>query len=221
MQSKSMVHVNALLWEAERCHMLLTQRCQVIFLFVFPFWEATFLDIIPEDDMIIWVSSDSMPLCVSLKDIQKERRMFCWLLWSHHLHCYWAHLLDKLSAKCLKYLNSRWPFPPCVSAAVWTAVMWAMTVMRPMLAAYPASLIDHHLSPGVMASPALDFKRVTHRPPRGEDTRAVRLAPSTRPIRCQPAAPAASAAHLALSSSKGWTWTIPTSSLVTWVTVTF
>lgn len=124
------------------------------------------------------------------------------------------------SAKCLKYINVTPPdpFPLCVSLAVWTAVTWAMTAMRPTLAAYPACLTAHRLSPGATASPALDSKRAMPRLPR-EDTRGVRLLPSTRPIRCQPAAPAASAARLALSSSKGWT--LRTSSLVTWVTVTF
>lgn len=116
--------------------------------------------------------------------------------------------------KCLRYVNATLtdPFPSCVCLAVWTAVTWVMTAMRPTLAAYPACLIAHHLSPGATASPALDSKQATPHLPL-EDTRGARLLPSTQPIPCHPAAPAASAARLALSSSKGWT--LMTSSLVT------
>lgn len=144
----------------------------------------------------------------------KEKNVLFWC--SHPLYfCSYAYFVssDK-SAKCLKYINVTPPdpFPLCVSLAVWTAVTWAMTAMRPTLAAYPACLTAHRLSPGATASPALDSKRAMPRLPR-EDTRGVRPLPSTRPIRCQPAAPAASPARLALSSSKGWT--LRTSSLVT------
>lgn len=91
-----------------------------------------------------------------------------------------------------------------------------MTVMRPTLAASPVSLTARHPSPGAMASLALAFKQATLRPPLG-DTRAARPPHSTQPTQCH--LEATSAARHALSLLKAWT--PMTSSLVTWVTVTF
>ena len=117
-----------------------------------------------------------------------------------------THIVFGSGQECLKYVKTtHTDLPPHVPLAVWTAVMWATTAMRPTLAAFPACPTAHHLSPGATVSPALVFKRATLRPPQVEGTRAVRAAPSTRLTRCQLAAPAASAARLASSSSKGWT----------------
>lgn len=109
----------------------------------------------------------------------------------------------------------------CLYPAAWRAVTWAMTVTRPMPAAYPACPTALHLSLGAMVSLVPVFRRAMPRPPQAVDTRGVRQGPSTRPTLCQLAAPAASAAHLASNSSKGWMSTMRTSNLVTLVTVTF
>lgn len=159
-----------------------------------------------------WVTGSSAPLWFLLKGKKKKRFVSGALILCAFVAVYFVSS-DSLR-KCPRYVNATLtdPFPPCVCLAVWTAVIWVMTAMRPTLAAYPACLTAHHLSPGATASPALDFKQATPHLPL-VDTRGLRLLPSTRPIRCHPAAPAASAARLALSSSKGWT--LMTSSLVT------
>lgn len=197
------------------------RRYQVILPFVFGFWEATFLVLVSKDNAAQMPYLGQQPLSATLgffwRTFDRERTLFCWVLWSHPYNCCWY---VESSGQDWQ-LNASSIYPPSIFLAAWTAVMWAMTAMTPTLAAYPACPTAHRLSPGAMASQAHVFKRAMPRPPQVEDTREVRLAPSIRHIQCQLAAPAASPAHLALSSSKGWTWMTPTSSLVTWVTVTF
>lgn len=196
-------------------------RYWVIRLCVIKFWEATFLTLVPDNDPTTALSGSTAVRCLfGFFWREKEKALCVWCSYPWFFCCYVYFVSSDSQGKCLRYVNATLtdPFLPCVCLAVWTAVTWVMTAMRPTLAAYPACLIAHHLSPGATASPALDFKQATPHLPL-EDTRGVRLLPSTRPTRCHPAAPAASAARLALSSSKGWT--LMTSSLVTWVTVTF
>lgn len=90
----------------------------------------------------------------------------------------------------------------CVFAAVWTAVTWAMTVMRPTLAAYPACPIAPPPCPGVTASPVPVCRPGMPHPQQAVDFRGARVLPHTQPTQCPPAAQAASAAHPGLSSSK-------------------
>lgn len=102
----------------------------------------------------------------------------------------------------LKLIMKNTDLSPCVFAAVWTVLMWAMTAMRPTLAAFPVCPIAPPLCPGVTASPVPVCRLGMPHPQQAVDFRGARVLPRIQPTQCPLAAQAASAAHPALSSSK-------------------
>lgn len=198
------VNVNMLLWETGA---MLRRRYQVVL--VFRAWKQYGTTA---------VSDSTATQCHrTISDRGRKKVLLCCLILCIIVH---MMILCVILAKILskRILNANWTSPMFLSPAVWKAAPWAMTVTRPTPAAYRACPTAPHLCPGATASPAPVSRRAKPRLPQVEDTRGARPAPSTPPTRCLLARPAASAARLALSSSKAWT--TATSSPVTWATPT-